>query len=139
MDSPARAGRGLKATVWFDGACRGNPGPMGAGAVLQLEGGPPQPLSRAMGVGTNNQAEYHGLMLGLRHALAAGVTDVTLRGDSQLVLRQVEGRYAVRNAALQQLHAEASALLRRFAAHRLEWVPRDANLGADEAANAALD
>ncbi|MEK6986363.1 MAG: ribonuclease HI family protein [Candidatus Thermoplasmatota archaeon] len=126
----------MKATVWFDGACLGNPGPMGAGAVVET-GDKRQELSKGMGRGTNNEAEYHGLLLGLRHALAAGVDEVTVRGDSQLVLRQVEGRYAVRAPGLQPLHAEAVALLKRFRTVKLEWIPRAANADADRLASAA--
>lgn len=128
----------MRATVWFDGACSGNPGPMGAGAVVQLEGAAPHPLSMAMGHGTNNQAEYHGLILGLRHALAAGATDIVVHGDSQLVLRQVGGQYAVRKAELMPLRDQARKLLAQFASSRLEWVPRLQNAAADAAANRAL-
>src|SRR5690242_10814759 len=128
----------MRATVWFDGACSGNPGPMGAGAVVQLEGGDPRPHSVAMGHGTNNQAEYHGLILALRQALAAGADEVEVRGDSQLVLRQVEGRYAVRKEELKPLHAQATRLLAQFVRRTLTWVPREQNAGADAAANLAL-
>jgi ribonuclease HI len=129
----------VKATVWFDGACSGNPGPMGAGAVVQVEGGRPQSLSLFMGHGTNNEAEYHGLLLALRHALAAGADEVVVHGDSQLVLRQVEGHYKVRAENLRALNEEARKLLGRFAAHRIEWVPRERNAGADAAARAAIE
>ncbi|HEX2066065.1 MAG TPA: ribonuclease HI family protein [Candidatus Thermoplasmatota archaeon] len=128
----------MRATLWFDGACSGNPGPMGAGAVVQLEGGRPQVLSQPMGRGTNNEAEYHGLLLGLRHALAAGADEVVVRGDSQLVLRQLEGAYKVRAENLRSLNEEARRLLGHFAAVRLEWVPRAQNAEADAAATAAL-
>jgi ribonuclease HI len=129
----------LKATVWFDGACSGNPGPMGAGAVVQVEGGRAQHLSLFMGPGTNNEAEYHGLLLGLRHALGAGAQEVTVRGDSQLILRQLEGRYQVKAPNLRALNQEARGLLARFASHRLEWVPRAQNAEADRAARTAIE
>jgi ribonuclease HI len=129
----------VKATVWFDGACSGNPGPMGAGAVVQVEGGRPQSLGLYMGLGTNNEAEYHGLLLGLRHALGAGATEVVVHGDSQLILRQVEGAYKVRAENLRSLNVEARKLLGQFAAHRLAWVPRLQNAGADAAARAAIE
>lgn len=128
----------MKATVWFDGACSGNPGPMGGGAVVHVEGGTPQVLSMAFGHGTNNQAEYRALILGLRHALAAGVEDVVVKGDSELVLRQLKGEYKVRKEELKPLHAEASKLLRQFASFRLVWVPRAENAVADEASKKAI-
>jgi ribonuclease HI len=105
---------------------------------VELEGGRPQVLSMAKGMGTNNQAEYHALILGLRHALAAGATDVVVHGDSQLVLRQLRGEYRVRKAELKPLHAEAGKLLARFASARLEWVPRAENAVADEASKRAI-
>jgi ribonuclease HI len=128
----------MKATVWFDGACSGNPGPMGGGAVVEVEGGTPQVLSMAFGQGTNNQAEYRALILGLRHALAAGVEDLVVKGDSELVLRQLKGEYKVRKEELKPLHAEAAKLLRQFASFRLVWVPRAENAVADEASKKAI-
>ena len=138
LNRPRAIGCLLKATVWFDGACSGNPGPMGGGAVVHVEGGTPQILSMAFGTGTNNQAEYRALILGLRHALAAGVEDVTVHGDSQLILRQLEGKYKVKNADLKPLHDEAAKLLRQFSAVKLEWVPRAQNAVADEASKRAI-
>ncbi len=127
----------MHATVWFDGACSGNPGPMGAGAVVLL-GHDRKAFSKGFGRGTNNEAEYHGLILGLRHALAAGADEVTVHGDSQLILRHLDGSYAVKAANLRPLWKEATTLLRRFRRVRLEWVPRDRNAEADAAARAAL-
>jgi ribonuclease HI len=127
----------VHATVWFDGACSGNPGPMGAGAIV-VAGSERKVLSMSKGLGTNNEAEYHGLILGLRHALASGATTATVHGDSQLVLRQLAGAYHVRAGNLKGLHEEARALLRRFEAVSLEWVPRGRNAEADEASRAAL-
>lgn len=127
----------MQAEVWFDGCCLGNPGPMGAGAVVQADG-QRKVLSRPFGRGTNNQAEYRGLLLGLRHALALGATGIVVRGDSQLVLRQLEGRYAVKAAGLRELHAEALQLLARFESVRLEWIPRERNAEADQASRDAL-
>jgi len=128
----------LKATIWFDGACSGNPGPMGLGAVVEVAGAKPQVLSMAKGHGTNNQAEYHAIILGLRHALAAGATDIIVHGDSQLILRQLSGQYKVKNEELKPLHGEAGKLLRQFASHKLEWVPRLENAAADEASKRAI-
>jgi ribonuclease HI len=127
----------VHATVWFDGCCLGNPGPMGAGAVVQTER-ERKVLRKAFGLGTNNQAEYRGLILGLRHALGMGADRVTVHGDSQLVLRQLEGRYQVKAPGLRALHEEALLLLARFSQVKLEWVPRERNGEADAASREAL-
>jgi ribonuclease HI len=127
----------VHATVWFDGCCLGNPGPMGAGAVVQMPD-ERKVLRKAFGLGTNNQAEYHGLILGLRHALGMGADAVTVHGDSQLVLRQLGGEYAVRAPGLKALHDEARVLLARFRPAKLEWVPREENAEADQASRDAL-
>jgi ribonuclease HI len=126
------------ATVWFDGASRGNPGLMAGGAVVDVDGRRVV-LHGHVRKGTNNEAEYEGLLLGLRHALDADATTVEVRGDSQLVIRQLEGIYQVRAPNLKPLHREARSLLSRFRARRLVWVPREQNHDADEAANRALD
>jgi ribonuclease HI len=127
----------VKAIVHFDGACSGNPGPMGAGAIVDIDGHR-RIISRAMGHGTNNEAEYHALILGLLHALSEGATEVVVRGDSQLVLRQIEGRYKVKAAHLGPLLADARKALSRFDSYVLEWIPRDANWEADEASKKAI-
>ena len=123
----------MKAHVRFDGASLGNPGPMGAGAVVDIVGLPSarKELAMPLGDGTNNEAEYHGLILGLRHALAAGADEVEVAGDSQLVIRQLEGKYTVKAANLRPLHDEARRLLARFRRVKLRWVPRDENADAD--------
>lgn len=127
----------MHATVWFDGCCLGNPGPMGAGAVVSTQS-ERKVLSKPFGLGTNNQAEYRGLILGLRHALALGADSVTVHGDSQLVLRQLSGEYAVKSPGLKALHDEARLLLTRFKPVTLEWVPREENAEADQASRDAL-
>ena len=123
--------------MWFDGCCLGNPGPMGAGAVVVTDM-ERKVLSKAFGLGTNNQAEYRGLILGLRHALALGADSVTVHGDSELILNQLKGKYAVKAPALKPLHAEAQALLARFREAKLAWVPREQNAEADRASRDAL-
>ncbi len=123
----------VHADVWFDGACSGNPGPMGAGALVVVDGRRVE-YRDGPGVGTNNEAEYLGLIGGLRTALELGADAVTVRGDSQLVLRHLEGRYRVKAENLKPLYREAMDLLGRFSAHALEWVPRDQNAVADRLA-----
>lgn len=126
------------ATVWFDGASRGNPGPMAGGAVVEIDG-ESTVLHGTPGHGTNNEAEYEGLILGLEHARQAGADTVEVRGDSQLVIRQLDGRYRVRKDHLVPLHARAKRLLEPFRQVHLQWVPRGDNAAADRAANEALD
>ncbi len=126
-----------QAIIHFDGACSGNPGPMGAGAIVEIDG-KRHVLSRAFGKGTNNEAEYHGAILGLRNALALGATSVTLCGDSQLILRQLDGQYKVRAPNLLALHQEARRLMSMLRPSRTKWVPRAENAEADAAARAAI-
>ena len=126
--------------VFSDGAARGNPGPAGAGAVvLDEHGHVVKKLGRFLGRQTNNVAEYEGLLLGLRWARAHGAREVEVRADSQLLIRQLDGDYAVKNEALRRLHAEALALLRAFDRYELLHVPREENALADEMSNRAID
>jgi ribonuclease HI len=126
--------------VYSDGAARGNPGPAGAGAVLiDANGAVIARLGRYLGTKTNNVAEYEGLLLGLKHAQELGYRHVRVRADSQLLIRQLKGEYAVRHAGLKPLHAEALRLLNGFERYALEHVPREENALADEMSNRAID
>ena len=126
--------------VYSDGAARGNPGPAGAGAVLTDAGGAVVArLGRFLGEKTNNVAEYEGLLLGLKHARDLGYREVEVRADSQLLIRQLKGEYAVRHAGLKPLHAEALRLLHGFDKYDLQHVPREENALADEMSNRAID
>jgi ribonuclease HI len=126
--------------VYSDGAARGNPGPAGAGAVLtDSAGNVIARLGRFLGKQTNNVAEYEGLLLGLKHARELGYREVEVRADSQLLIRQLKGEYAVRHAGLKPLHAEALRLLRSFDRYDLRHVPREENTLADEMSNRAID
>ena len=126
--------------VYSDGAARGNPGPAGAGAVLQDAGGAIiARLGRYLGTKTNNVAEYEGLLLGLKHARELGYRQVEVRADSQLLIRQLKGEYAVRHKGLKPLHAEALRLLHGFERYELQHVPREENALADEMSNRAID
>jgi ribonuclease HI len=126
--------------VYSDGASRGNPGPAGAGAVISEPGGAVlRRLGRFLGSATNNVAEYEGLLLGLAGALEGGAREVHVRADSELLIRQLEGRYQVKHPALRPLFQKAKALLARFDRVRLEHVPRAQNAQADEMSNRAID
>jgi ribonuclease HI len=126
--------------VYSDGAAKGNPGPAGAGAVIVASDGQViAELGRYLGEQTNNVAEYEGLLLGLRHALKHGATEVEVLADSQLLIRQLSGVYRVRNAGLIPLFEEAKRLLRNFKKVELRHIPREQNGAADEMSNRAID
>ncbi len=126
--------------VYTDGASRGNPGRAAIGASVQdLAGRELHAVSREIGVATNNEAEYRAAIAGLEAALALGADRVELRMDSELCVRQLSGRYRVRNPRLQELHARVELLRRQFRAFGVHHVPREQNRRADWLANAALD
>lgn len=126
--------------LWTDGAARGNPGPAGAGVVLLDEGGRTVvELARPLGETTNNVAEYTALQLGLKEALRRGAQRVEIFLDSELVVRQVEGRYRVRQPHLKPRLAEVRRLLGRFESWSIQYVPREQNRRADQLANLAID
>jgi ribonuclease HI len=123
-----------------DGASRGNPGDAGFGVyVTAPDGSEVASLFGYLGTATNNVAEYQALLHGLRFALARGASAVEVFSDSELLVRQIEGRYRVKNTGLQPLHREAQQLLARFAKARVAHVPREKNREADALANRAVD
>lgn len=126
--------------LYSDGASRGNPGPAGYGSYLIDQGsGQVVELSGYLGVTTNNVAEYEGLLAGLRHVLAHGGGRVAIRADSQLMVRQLAGRYQVKHPRLIPLHRDAMALLARTAGWTATHVPREENRDADRLANRGID
>ena len=127
-----------KCTLFFDGAATpSNPGNCSCGAVLDLPSGEEIVLSESLGWNTNNWGEYQGLILGCKKALSLGIEQLTIKGDSQLVIRQLEGQYAVKSPTLRPLYQEASALLAQFKNYNLIWIPRAQNARADAAAGLA--
>jgi ribonuclease HI len=123
-----------------DGASRGNPGEAGFGVhVTGEDGREVASLYGYLGTATNNVAEYQALLHGLRFALARGASSVEVRSDSELLVRQIEGRYRVKNPGLRPLHHEAMGLLARFRRARVVHVPRERNRAADALANRAVD
>jgi len=129
--------------VACDGGARGNPGPAAIGAVVDdVTSTPPARLatvSEAIGVATSNVAEYRALIAGLEAARPFGARSVHVRADSQLLIRQLEGRYRVRTAHLVPLYDAARRLLAGYEEVVLEHVPRERNVEADALVNAALD
>jgi ribonuclease HI len=126
--------------VYSDGAARGNPGLSGAGAVLvEPSGQVVDRLGKFLGVQTNNYAEYMGLLIGLRRAKDLGVREIEVFADSELMIRQLGGRYQVKSATLRPLYEEAVRLLNDFSRVKLVHVPREMNKAADEMSNRAID
>jgi ribonuclease HI len=129
--------------VCCDGGARGNPGPAAIGAVV-LDGtvDPPAVLttvSETIGVTTNNVAEYQALIAGLEAARPFGARRIVVRADSQLLIRQLEGRYRVKTEHLRPLYEQARALLQEYEEVDLGHVRREDNTDADALVNAALD
>lgn len=132
-----------KIVVYTDGGSRGNPGPAGAGAVV-LEGGKEiATISKFLGIQTNNFAEYEALILALDAARkqieAPQMRSVIVRMDSELIVKQMNGEYKVRDAVLKKKNARVTALLREFKSVSFEHVRREFNERADELANHAMD
>ncbi|MEJ5328637.1 MAG: ribonuclease HI family protein [Desulfobaccales bacterium] len=126
--------------LYVDGASRGNPGPAGAGVVLLDPAGQvAAEASRFLGRTTNNVAEYQALLLGLELARRHGVTYLEIFADSELLVRQLTGRYQVRSPHLKPLYQAARQALTSIPAWRLTHVPRQQNQAADRLANAAID
>jgi ribonuclease HI len=129
-----------KVTVNVDGGSRGNPGPAAIGVVLRDgDGELLEKVGEKIGEATNNVAEYRALLRGIELAKAHGAEDLELIGDSQLVVRQVEGRYKVKNAGMKELHGEVKRALRDFDSWSIRHVRRGENPDADRLVNEALD
>lgn len=130
---------GTRAHVYFDGASRGNPGPAAIGWVIVTGDGIVTEGSKRIGDTTNNQAEYEGLIHALEVAQAYGFEEVEIRSDSELVVKQVRGEYAVNSPELRERRVRALELLDGFDSWSLTHVPRELNERADNLANEAFD
>jgi probable phosphoglycerate mutase len=126
--------------AYIDGGARGNPGPAGYGVRIEQEDGTlVEEFGDAIGVATNNVAEYRGLLAALEWARAHGHRNVTVRSDSLLLVQQMAGRFKVKNAGLQPLHAKATLLAHAIGSVTFEHVRRESNTRADHLANVAMD
>ena len=129
-----------RVTVNVDGGARGNPGPAAIGVVLRNgDGSVLEEVGEPIGKATNNVAEYRALLRGIELAAAHGARELELVGDSELVVRQVEGRYKVKNAAMKELHEAVKRELRGFDSWSIRHVRRAENADADRLVNEALD
>ena len=129
-----------KLTVNVDGGARGNPGPAAIGVVVRnADGAVVESVGETIGRATNNVAEYRALLRGIELASAHGADEVELIGDSELIVRQVEGRYKVKHADMKELHATAKQMLAGFDSWSIRHVKRAQNADADRLVNEALD
>ncbi|NHN42256.1 ribonuclease HI family protein [Halorubellus sp. JP-L1] len=128
-----------RAHLYFDGACRGNPGPSAVGWVIVTDDGIVAEGGETVGRATNNQAEYEALVAVLEAARDYGYDEVQVRGDSELIVKQVTGEYGVNDPDLREYRVRVHELLRAFDDWTISHVPREINERADELANEALD
>jgi probable phosphoglycerate mutase len=127
-------------TAYFDGGARGNPGPAGWGAyIVDDQGEVLAELSGALGVATNNVAEYNGLIAALQWAADRGLTRLAVKGDSQLLIEQMRGNYKVKNEGLKPLYLRARMLVMQIGDVSFEHVRREQNKDADRLSNAGMD
>jgi ribonuclease HI len=130
----------VKARLFTDGGARGNPGPAAYGYVIEAaEGGTLAAHGEAIGIATNNVAEYRALVAGLEKAAELGVSELEVVSDSELMVRQMTGQYKVKNEALQELWADARRAARRVGTVTYRSVRREQNKLADRLVNEALD
>ncbi|NTW27936.1 MAG: ribonuclease HI family protein [Coriobacteriia bacterium] len=129
----------MSAVLRTDGGSRGNPGPAGAGFVIERDGEIICRGGRFLGSQTNNVAEYEAMIWGLENVAALGFDQVTVYADSELLVKQINGQYRVRNENLRPLFVRAAALLRAFRSSKVVHVRREQNVQADAMANAAMD
>jgi ribonuclease HI len=126
--------------LYTDGAARGNPGPAGAGAVIvNPDGHIVAKVGKFLGESTNNVAEYTALILGLKRAKAMGIKELEVLSDSELMVKQLAGDYAVKADHLKPLHDEAKQLIGCFGWIAVRHIPREENTQADAMSNRAID
>ena len=130
----------MKARLFTDGGSRGNPGPAAYAFVLEsVDGTVLDARGEAIGVATNNVAEYSALVAGLERAAEVGVDELEVVSDSELMVKQMRGEYKVKNRALQDLFLDASRLARKVGRVTYTAVRREQNELADSLVNEALD
>lgn len=130
----------MKIHIKADGGSRGNPGIAGAGTVLYDDHGTQlAAIADYIGTATNNVAEYHALINGLREAQRLGASEITVSMDSKLVVEQMSGRWKIKHPDMQKLALEANKLAQNFENVTYEWIPRADNAEADALANQAMD
>lgn len=128
-----------RVTIFTDGTSLHNPGPSAIGAIIKDQTDQIiARISRGIGHATNNQAEYRAVIAALEEAIRLGARQVRLNADSELIVRQLQGKYRVKNAALKPLYQRVKQLLSRLESFTINHIPREQNKEADRLANAAL-
>jgi ribonuclease HI len=129
----------MKLIINTDGLSKGNPGTAAIGATIKDERGKMlATISKRIGITTNNVAEYKALIAALQQAKKMGGTQVEIRADSELMIRQLNGRYKIKSEGLKPLYIEATQLLMKFEIVSLKHIPRELNAQADKLANDAV-
>jgi len=139
LEALLRGNDGGRVHAYFDGASRGNPGPASVGYVLVDDSGIVTEGGETIGTATNNQAEYKALIRAIEVAREYGFDDVHIRGDSELIVKQVRGEWDTNDPELRENRVRVRELLTDFDDWQIEHVPREINDRADELANDALD
>ena len=129
----------LHLTAHTDGASRGNPGPAAYGFILYKDNTPLYKHGEYIGESTNNAAEYRGLIGTLQQALELRATSITVFSDSELIVRQINGVYRVKNPGLRPLYQKVKELIERFERFEIVHVDRSLNKEADSLASGAID
>lgn len=129
-----------KVIIFTDGASQGNPGPAAIGAIIKDEQGRViASISQGIGRATNNQAEYRAIIAALENAIKLGASQVEIRSDSELVVRQINGQYRVKNAALKPLYQQVKHQQSQLDSFTITHIPREENTEADGLASMALE
>jgi ribonuclease HI len=129
----------MKLIINTDGLSKGNPGTAAIGATIKDERGKMlATISQRIGVTTNNVAEYKALIAALQKAIKLKATQVEVRADSELMIKQLNGRYKIKSIGLRPLYLESMQLLAKFEGVKLTHIPRELNTAADKLANDAV-
>jgi len=129
----------MELILFTDGASRNNPGESGAGIFIMRDGERLEGIARYLGMTTNNIAEYTAAIIGLERAVQLGASSVKLFADSELLVKQINGQYKVKNEGLKPLHQKARELIAKIGKVEVKYIPREQNKEADALANKAID
>lgn len=122
-----------------DGACSGNPGDSSIGVVIyDIKNHREDTVSQYIGTATNNVAEYSALIEGLRRSIELGAKNILVKSDSELMVKQINGQYKVKNEGLKELYTKAISMLKSFTLFKIEHVRREFNQEADRLAKKAI-